>query len=128
MSARKITDDVIERLCVHLRAARPLATACRLEGVKRDTLYELMDGNEGVRDAIERARAIGEDSLLGKLDAGITDGKATGGVQWWLEKLYPKRWGKQAVQRSEVSGPKGGAQEIKLSIEQATEGARKESE
>lgn len=122
---RKITDDVLERICAHVERARPLTTACNLEGVKIDTLKKLMAYDESVADRIARARSVGEDTLLGTLGDNIDSGKSTSGVQWWMEKLYPKRWGRQATQRIEQTGKDGGPmrKEIKLSIEQAIEGA-----
>jgi len=108
---RLVTDEVIERVCAHLERARPFTTACRLENVKPDTLRELMERLPEVNERVERAKAIGEEALLSQLSECIGDAKSPSGVTWWLEKLYPKRWGRSAKQRHEVSGPGGKPQE-----------------
>ena len=128
MSRRKLTPEVVANIARHLEKARPLTTACRLEGQKYDTLRELMENNEEVREIIERARAIGENGLLEQLGESIESGKSAGGVTWWLEKLYPKRWGKAATQRVEQTGKDGRpiAHEVTLTIEDAIRGASEE--
>lgn len=114
---RVVTDEVLERICAHLERARPLTTACRLENMKPDTVKELMERDEKVREAIEMARAKGEEALLTQLTECVKGAKSPHGVTWWLEKLYPTRWGRAAVQRIEKSGPGGKPQEIKHSLD-----------
>lgn len=103
----KTTPEVIERICAHLEQALHFTTSCRLEGINPDVFRHYLANHAEVRERVERAKAVGEVSLVGLTRALTADGKPTGGVQFLLERLYPKRWAKNPVVRTEVSGPGG---------------------
>jgi hypothetical protein len=91
------THAIGERLCKLVAAGVPIGTACRMEGVGKQTLYDWRAAGKAARAPY--AQFVRElDAALAKVEAGITiqlvaatkrDWRA---AAWWLERRKPARY------------------------------------
>jgi hypothetical protein len=114
--ARPVWDaERVERVCVSLREAMPLALATRVEGHEPETLLDLCERDPDVRSQVSAARAEGQMLLIRRMQSDPT-GKTTNACTWLLERLAPKdfRPPPQTVETTHT-GPAGSNIAITLS-------------
>jgi hypothetical protein len=56
-------------------------------------------------DAIEKARAEAEARMILVIGKAANDTKSWQAAAWWLERVFPQKYGK--ITRTEISGPEG---------------------
>lgn len=122
----KLTADVQARIVEAINAGNYQETAAAYAGIAPAAFYAWMSRGRAERDritnghkpdktearylefteAVERARSVAEmRHVLNITKAAETDGTWQASA-WWLERSFPKRWGRQA--RVEVTGTDGG--------------------
>jgi hypothetical protein len=110
----------LDAVCERLAGGTPINHACALEGVPRQSFYELIASDEGAALVVAAARAKGAEAYRSSLVL-IAEGngaeRANANVLLHLmERLYPDDYA-PPKQRVEQTGADGGAQEIKHSGE-----------
>lgn len=109
------TPEQVAALCEALRTGNHIEPSCRYVGIAPSTYYKYMalaeepDPPAWVREfseAVKKARAEAELRNVQAIAKAATDPRHWTAAAWFLERSYPKRWGRQA--RLELSGPEGG--------------------
>lgn len=124
---RKFAGAIEAAVLRELVKGRPLNTAARLHGVWPSALRELMGKDPELCERVESARARGQ-ARIQDLHAGLAkEGKRTAGLEWLLERLYPRDFGRAPIEVEHTGKDKGPvAHEVTLRIEDAIAGARGE--
>ncbi len=118
LMAEKLSDNVRARLAECLRLGMHPSAAAQGMGIARETL-ERWVGN-GKRDAelelatpyaklytaLAAATAEAEETALRNLQTAAEEPKHWMANAWFLERRFPKRWGKQT--QTQITGPDGG--------------------
>lgn len=105
-SRARVVDSVLERI----RAGTPIKNAFALEGVPKRTAYDWMDADEGLRDAVDMARAEASEVRRVRFEA---DPSAP--FLHYIQTLDPENF-PQPKQRVGLSGDaEGGPVEVKHS-------------
>lgn len=122
----KLTQEVQELIVSALRAGNYQETAARFAGISKPTFYRWMERGESeaeedqkyrdFRDAVEKAKAVGEVLDLKVINDAAQDGSWQAAA-WKLERKFPHKWGRMV--RAEVSGVDG--QAIKVEVDAKTE-------
>lgn len=99
----KLSDEITQTICEHLREGGYAETAAAAAGVSKSTFYEWMARGDAAgakkvdepyrifRARIEEARAMGETVRVQQIaDAAKNDWRA---AAWMLEREHPDRWG-----------------------------------
>lgn len=115
MNETKLTPDTQRKIVDLVRAGKFVSTAAILAGVHRDTVYEwLRRGGlepESIyghfADEYREAEAEFESTAI---DSIVGDEKGHKGLQWFMEKRFPERYGKSV--KAELSGPNGGPVQV----------------
>ncbi len=106
----KLTQDLAEKIVEAIRGGNYAQVAAATAGISEETFYTWLkrgkDEAEGIyrefSDAVLAASGEAEQEKLDRLRREVLaedgDWKA---AAWWLERRFPKRWGKQ--QRLEIS-------------------------
>jgi hypothetical protein len=136
MSARKITDELVERICVDVEQhGENLKSACAIHGVNYASLRSLRETNEWVGLRVKRALATVERNIIAEGDEAARNGKSTAWWQWRAERLAGGHYLPPAVRtKNEHSGPGGKPQEhriegaLHVSLEDLKRIARKKGE
>lgn len=107
----ELTPELGEAICKHIADGLPIETACALEGVHKQRLYEWdRKGQEGIEpyaafaDARARASALQIQrrlELMADLPRDLWKREA-----WLLERLHPSIFAQ--VTKNQLSGPDGG--------------------
>jgi hypothetical protein len=79
----------------------PFDVAARLHGMVPETIEDALKHDDEAKEAVSRAKARGEAMLLENHLALAKLGERTTGLEWRLERLYPKHW--HQASKSEVS-------------------------
>lgn len=132
----KLTEELIEKICVLVRAGNYMETAASYVGVTRQALYNwLKKGALGRKsiykkfaDAMMKARAEAE-----LRDVQIVSNAAANGqwqaAAWRLERRAPSRWGRRDFINAQHTGADGGpirveTAEMPFSIDRVREAIR----
>jgi len=112
---KALTQEKQDQLCNFLREGNHIIPACAYTGLGSSTYYKYMALADEPNppqwavefaDAVKKARAEAELRNVQQIQKAATEPKHWTASAWFLERSYPKRWGRQA--RLEVTGPEGG--------------------
>lgn len=111
----KINEEIIEKICILVRAGNYIETASAYAGIDKQTLYSWMRKGAAAKSGIYKRfsdallKACAEAELR---DLQIIANAAAGGqwqaAAWRLERRAPSRWGRRDFVRAEHSGADGG--------------------
>ena len=130
-----LTPERLEAIKTMLRAGAYVDDSCRAVGITKTTFYNWLQRgniqrerlNAGLEieeneskfldflDAVEEADAEGIIGHLMNIDNAAKNGTWQASA-WILERKQPKKWGR--YDRTEISGPDGGAIQINVSTEE----------
>lgn len=109
----KISQELIEKICLAVRAGNYIETAAAYAGVNKSTLYDWLKRGARARgggiykdfsNAVEQAMATAEVHMVAKIAKAAE--RNWGAAAWHLERTRPARFGKQ--ERMELTGADGG--------------------
>jgi hypothetical protein len=118
----KLTPDVEQKILLAVRGGNYRYVAARWAGTTERALQRwMLEGKKHpkskygkFRKALIEAEQTAEiHAIKIVLDAAKKDAKH---AQWWLERKQPARWGRQAVQKHELSGPGGRPVEVNAEV------------
>lgn len=91
----KYCDSLIDRILDLIRRGNFKTTACRACRINPDTLYEWEKRYPGLSDRIREAEAYPQHKAVQCIIDAWEKGNV-GAAQWYLEKKFPRKWGKFA--------------------------------
>ena len=111
----KLTDDLIDKICVLVRAGNYVETAAAYAGVHKETLYQWFRRGASSRrgiyrrfaDAVLKATAEAELRDLQIIASAAANGQWQAAA-WRLERRVPLRWGRRDFVQAQHVGPDGG--------------------
>jgi hypothetical protein len=99
----KLTPAREERILAALRAGNYLETAGRLAGISSSTLHKWRSEFPEFSEAVDAARAEAEAAMVSEVrTASVKHWQA---AAWWLERSFPRRWGRSDRREEEDSPP-----------------------
>lgn len=125
----KLTKVLIKKLSGYIAKGNYQETACYLAGVSPSTFYNWKVLAERVAagetdenadllleflESIKKAEAKAEAKRIALIDKQAADDWRA--AAWYLERRYPKRWGRSDRLNVEASGPDGGAIPLETTI------------
>lgn len=121
----KLTPEVVDKICIAIRAGNYAKIAAAMAGVAETTYYRWLEMAEEpnakkeyreFRESINRAEAEAEVAAVARIRQAADNGtwQAAG---WLLERKNGERWGRNDKVRQEITGANGGP--ISMSINEA---------
>lgn len=121
----KITPELIERICLAIRAGNYAKISCEMVGIGETTFYRWMEmgQKDNARkeyrefwESIKRAEADAEIANVALIRQAANNGSWQA-ASWLLERKHGERWGRNDKLRQEITGANGAP--VSLSIEEA---------
>ena len=111
----KLTPERAKRIVELIRAGNYAEVASKASGIGESTFYAWLERGRTARsgvyreflEAVEKAAAEAEALYLERVRVAAASGAPSTwqAAAWWLERRFPRRYGRRIV---EVSGPEGG--------------------
>lgn len=108
-----LTPELQERIVKLVQTGNYMETAARAVGISKKTLYEwLARGNKGERPfaefraAVEKASGEAETIHVAMLARAAAAGSVAAST-WWLERRFPKRFGRKLEIAGDADNPLG---------------------
>lgn len=121
----KITPELVDKICLAIRAGNYAKIACEMVGIGETTYYRWMElgQKEGAQkvyrefwESIKRAEADAEIANVALIRQAANNGSWQA-ASWLLERKHGERWGRNDKLRQEITGANGAP--VALSIEEA---------
>lgn len=117
----KLTVELVDTLVALFEAGQFASVACRLAGIGETTFYRwLEEGGQAKTgrkrefwEAIKKAEAMAEARRVDIIRQAGAEPKTWQAAAWWLERRFPSRYGRRAV---ELSGPGGGPIPVEAAV------------
>ena len=117
MAGRKLTLDqeLIDRICLAIRAGNYAKVACEMVGVGESTYYRWLELSEKpkpnpiyveLRESVKRAEAEAEVQSVALIKQAAQEGKWQAAT-WYLERKHNDRWGRKDTLMQEITGANG---------------------
>lgn len=112
---KKLTPELIERICQAIRAGNYAKVACGLVGISESVYYHWLseakkEGAEGIYleflESIELAEAEAEVRAVALITQSANNGSLRA-TQWFLERKHSERWGRKDMLKQEITGADG---------------------
>lgn len=105
-AAPKLTPELADRLVALLQAGNYVAVAVREVGISRALFYQWLERGASsaardveyveLRERVESAKAMAEARHVASIAKAAREGNWQASA-WWLERMYPDRWGRVSV-------------------------------
>jgi len=121
----KLTQELIDRICLAIRAGNYAKIAAAMAGISEATYYSWLDQAKKpdaslelleFLESIERAEAEAEITAVARIKQASDNGTWQA-ASWLLERKHGERWGRNDKIRQEISGVDGAP--IQLTLEEA---------
>jgi hypothetical protein len=121
----KLTPEIVENICIAIRAGNYAKIAAGMAGISEATYYSWLEQARQpdaepefleFLESVERAESVAEVDAVARIRIAADNGtwQAAG---WLLERKHGERWGRNDKVRQEITGKDGGP--ILLSLEDA---------
>lgn len=112
----KFTPEVVKLVCDMIGRGLNYCQAAEAAGIHRDTLNEWERRKPGFSDALKRAKALGVDRRLKRIERAAAKG-AWQADAWWLERNHPETWGRKSRETAEEQAAEAIKQAKAVAIE-----------
>lgn len=112
----KLTDDVVEKICLALKGGNTIETAAAWGGVSRSTLHDWMRAGRNGGTPRERRFVASVELAMAEWEVATVAGVSRAAQDDWraamelLARRFPERWGQTS--RVNVGGPDGEALQV----------------
>jgi len=117
MAGRKLTltTELIDRICLAIRAGNYAKVACEMVGIGESTYYHWLELAEKpnakpiyreLLESIKRAEAEAEVQSVALIKQAAQEGKWQAAT-WYLERKHNDRWGRKDTLTQQITGANG---------------------
>jgi len=87
----KYTDATVNQILESIHNGNYAVVAARKAGICEDTFYEWIKTKPEFSEAVKKEESVAEEFHVARIIAGEKNWTSSA---WWLERKFPKRWGR----------------------------------